>query len=94
MNAPVKIAVFAAALAAVFAASLGIGAAVGPIGADSASEEGGHSAAHPDVEVYAEVPSSANYRLYLDFRHPGVVRTAAFAVPASQPEAEANTELA
>jgi hypothetical protein len=32
----------------------------------------------PDVVFYAAVPSAGTYRLYLDFRHQGVVRTAAF----------------
>ena len=37
----------------------------------------------PDVVFFAEVPSPDQYRLYLDFKHEGVVRTAAFAVTAS-----------
>jgi hypothetical protein len=32
----------------------------------------------PDVVFYAAVPSAGSYRLYLDFQHEGVVRTAAF----------------
>jgi hypothetical protein len=32
----------------------------------------------PDVVFYAGVPSEGAYRLYLDFKHEGVVRTAAF----------------
>jgi hypothetical protein len=32
----------------------------------------------PDVVFYAAVPSSGRYHLYLDFKHEGVVRTAAF----------------
>ncbi len=36
----------------------------------------------PDVVFYAAVPSPGGYRLYLDFQHDGVVRTAAFAVTA------------
>ncbi|HET9422860.1 MAG TPA: hypothetical protein VFO49_17090 [Nocardioides sp.] len=45
----------------------------------------------PDVVFYAAVPSDGGYRLYLDFQHDGVVRTAAFAVsagevPSAQPE--------
>jgi hypothetical protein len=32
----------------------------------------------PDVVFHAAVPSTGTYRLYLDFRHRGVVRTAAF----------------
>ena len=36
----------------------------------------------PDVVFYAAVPSAGDYRLYLDFKHDGVVRTAAFTVGA------------
>ncbi len=36
----------------------------------------------PDVTFYAAVPSAGTYHLYLDFRHDGVVRTAAFTVTA------------
>jgi hypothetical protein len=34
----------------------------------------------PEVVFYAAVPSDGTYHLYLDFRHEGVVRTAAFTV--------------
>jgi len=34
----------------------------------------------PDVVFYAAVPSAGTYHLYLDFKHQGVVRTAAFTV--------------
>jgi hypothetical protein len=37
----------------------------------------------PRVVFYAAVPSSATYRLYLDFRHDGEVRTAAFTLPSA-----------
>lgn len=37
----------------------------------------------PDVVFFAEVPSPGRYHLYLDFKHEGVVRTAAFTVTAS-----------
>jgi hypothetical protein len=37
----------------------------------------------PDVVFFAEVPSSSRYHLYLDFKHEGVVRTAAFTVTGS-----------
>jgi hypothetical protein len=37
----------------------------------------------PQVVFFAEVPSAGRYRLYLDFKHQGVVRTAEFAVTAS-----------
>jgi hypothetical protein len=36
----------------------------------------------PDVVFFAEVPSASRYHLYLDFKHDGVVRTAAFTVTA------------
>ena len=38
----------------------------------------GRTAAGPDVTFHAEVPSAGTYRLYLDFRHGGTVRTAEF----------------
>jgi hypothetical protein len=34
----------------------------------------------PEVVFYAGVPSEGRYRLFLDFRHDGVVRTAEFVV--------------
>ena len=34
----------------------------------------------PEVVFYAAVPSGGGYRLYLDFKHDGVVRTAAFSL--------------
>ncbi|HEY5783758.1 MAG TPA: hypothetical protein VIT65_03180 [Microlunatus sp.] len=37
----------------------------------------------PDVVFFAEVPSTDRYHLYLDFKHEGVVRTAAFNVTSS-----------
>jgi len=37
----------------------------------------------PDVVFFAEVPSPDGYHLYLDFKHEGVVRTAAFTVTGS-----------
>ncbi|HEX5970151.1 MAG TPA: hypothetical protein VFY88_16865 [Intrasporangium sp.] len=39
----------------------------------------------PDVVFYAAVPSPGAYRLYLDFQHDGVVRTAPLAVTAQPP---------
>ncbi|MEU1215902.1 hypothetical protein ACFYSH_18015 [Streptomyces sp. NPDC005791] len=42
---------------------------------DGATEPG------PDISFTATAPSSAAYRLFLDFKHDGVVRTAAFTVP-------------
>lgn len=38
----------------------------------------GKTAAGPEIEFAAEVPSAGTYRLFLDFRHGGVVRTAEF----------------
>ncbi|HYH35255.1 MAG TPA: hypothetical protein VD814_08920, partial [Nocardioides sp.] len=35
----------------------------------------------PDVEFTASVPSNGTYHVFLDFRHRGVVRTAAFTLP-------------
>ncbi len=37
----------------------------------------------PEVTFVAEVPSAGRYRLFLDFKHEGTVRTAAFPVVAS-----------
>jgi hypothetical protein len=37
---------------------------------------GGATPAGPQIRFAAEVPSTGTYRLYLDFRHEGVVRTA------------------
>ena len=36
----------------------------------------------PDVVFHTTVPSNGTYHLYLDFRHDGVVRTAAFTLTA------------
>ncbi|MEU0537061.1 hypothetical protein [Amycolatopsis tolypomycina] len=41
----------------------------------------GKTAAGPEIKFAAEVPSAGTYRLFLDFRHGGVVRTAEFTVP-------------
>jgi hypothetical protein len=38
----------------------------------------GRTTAGPRIFFYAEVPSTGTYRLYLDFQHAGVVRTAGF----------------
>ncbi|UOX90949.1 hypothetical protein MUY14_10090 [Amycolatopsis sp. FBCC-B4732] len=38
----------------------------------------GNAGAGPEVKFAAEVPSAGTYRLFLDFRHGGVVRTAEF----------------
>ena len=42
----------------------------------------GVTAAGPQVEFVAEVPSAGTYRLFLDFQHAGVVRTAEFTIMA------------
>ena len=42
--------------------------------------EDGKTQPGPEVVFHAAVPSSGTYHLYLDFRHDGVVRTAAFIV--------------
>jgi hypothetical protein len=52
----------------------------------------GRTAAGPEITFYAEVPSAATYRLYLDFQHAGLVHTAEFtavagASPAVAPSA-------
>jgi hypothetical protein len=43
----------------------------------------------PAVVFYAAVPSEGTYQLYLDFRHGGVVRTAAFTINAGTGRGEA-----
>jgi hypothetical protein len=47
----------------------------------------GRTTAGPRVTFYAEVPSDGSYRLYLDFRHAGKVRTAEFTAVAGTPAA-------
>jgi len=42
--------------------------------------EDGSTEPGPDVVFYAAVPSAGTYHLYLDFKHQGEVRTAAFTV--------------
>jgi len=50
----------------------------------------------PEVVFYAVVPSDGGYHLYLDFKHAGVVRTAAFNLAtgdeAASPSPETNTD--
>ncbi|WP_345341148.1 hypothetical protein [Rhodococcus olei] len=41
----------------------------------------GVTAPGPDVTFHAQAPSTGTYRLYLDFQHENVVRTAEFTVP-------------
>ncbi|KGN40932.1 hypothetical protein [Knoellia aerolata] len=45
----------------------------------------GSTAPGPDITFGTSVPTSGTYRLFLDFRHGGVVRTAAFTVTAGTP---------
>ncbi|WP_248581087.1 hypothetical protein [Nocardioides sp. InS609-2] len=52
----------------------------------------GATEAGPDVVFYATVPSAGGYRLYLDFKHRGVVRTAAFAIDTAGTTPAANDE--
>jgi hypothetical protein len=42
----------------------------------------GVTEAGPQIEFVAEVPSAGTYRLFLDFQHAGVVRTAEFTIAA------------
>jgi hypothetical protein len=48
----------------------------------------GSTAPGPDVTFYATAPSAGDYRLFLDFRHHGIVRTAEFTVSAAAPAAD------
>jgi hypothetical protein len=50
----------------------------------------GRTPAGPQITFYAQVPSPGTYRLYLDFQHSGVVRTAAFTVPAANTTPQTN----
>ncbi|MGW2561530.1 hypothetical protein ACWCXB_20190 [Streptomyces sp. NPDC001514] len=43
----------------------------------------------PDISFMATAPSNGTYRLFLDFKHEGTVRTAAFTVHTATPGAEA-----
>ncbi|MEX5712161.1 hypothetical protein AB1484_28730 [Parafrankia sp. FMc6] len=43
--------------------------------------DGEDTSAGPDIPFVADVPTQGSYRLFLDFRHDGVVRTAEFTVP-------------
>jgi hypothetical protein len=45
----------------------------------------GRTTAGPQITFYADVPSTGSYRLYLDFQHNGVVRTAEFTAVAGPP---------
>jgi hypothetical protein len=47
----------------------------------------GRTARGPEIGFVAEVPSDGTYRLFLDFKHEGVVRTAAFTATAGPSQA-------
>lgn len=49
----------------------------------------GKTPAGPGIGFHAQAPTAGNYRLYLDFRHNGVVRTAEFTVSVGTPAAPA-----
>ena len=49
----------------------------------------GVTPAGPGITFYATAPSAGDYRLFLDFRHAGVVRTAEFTVHAGEMPADA-----
>jgi hypothetical protein len=49
----------------------------------------GTTAPGPDITFYATAPSAGDYRLFLDFQHGDVVRTAEFTVRAGDPVAPA-----
>ncbi len=44
----------------------------------------GRTAAGPGITFFTDVPTAGDYRLYLDFQHDDVVRTAAFTATASE----------
>ncbi len=52
----------------------------------------GVTAPGPEVVFYAQVPSAGRYHLYLDFKHEGEVRTAAFTVTGTGTTASEVTE--
>uniref|UniRef100_UPI000DE24623 hypothetical protein n=1 Tax=Nonomuraea lactucae TaxID=2249762 RepID=UPI000DE24623 len=47
----------------------------------------GRTPSGPEIVFSAEVPSAGDYRLFLDFKHGGEVRTAAFTLAAGRPVA-------
>lgn len=49
----------------------------------------GRTKAGPQITFFAEIPSTGDYRLYLDFQHEGTVRTAEFTATAGQQGANA-----
>jgi len=54
----------------------------------------GTTSAGPSITFYADVPTAGDYRLYLDFQHRGLVRSAAFTVRADAPATTAPTTTA
>jgi hypothetical protein len=58
-----------------------------PAGGPHADASGGSAAAGPAIAFAAQVPTVGTYRLYLDFQHGGVVRTAEFTVVTAGAEA-------
>ncbi|WP_436775209.1 hypothetical protein [Yinghuangia sp. YIM S09857] len=53
----------------------------------------GKTPAGPGVGFHAQAPSPGNYRLYLDFQHEGVVRTAEFTVRVGTPDPTSPTAV-
>ncbi|MFC4535778.1 hypothetical protein [Sphaerisporangium dianthi] len=54
----------------------------------------GRTKAGPEVVFHAEVPGDGDYRLFLDFKHKGEVRTAGFTLGAGRPAAAPATPSA
>ncbi|PSL52809.1 hypothetical protein B0I31_11196 [Saccharothrix carnea] len=52
----------------------------------------GKTQAGPEIAFVAQVPSAGGYRLFLDFQHAGVVRTAEFTVTTEGAPARTSTE--
>jgi hypothetical protein len=46
----------------------------------------GRTTAGPGITFFVDVPTAGDYRLYLNFQHDGVVRTAEFTAVAEQEE--------
>ncbi|MGW0658489.1 hypothetical protein [Streptodolium elevatio] len=53
----------------------------------------GKTPAGPGIGFHAQAPSAGSYRLYLDFQHEGVVRTAEFTVRVGTPDAGSPTAV-
>jgi len=85
MTAPARLAAFAAALGVVFGAAALAGGALGPL-RDSTDGHG-----HPEesdtpgtIRFGAALPSPGRYRLFLQFKHEGRVRTVAHTLEVSR----------